>query len=104
VDNGVREMLMKNFPKLKIAQGNTDADGRPTSEDLKNAFEKSDFLLHGSGPYVVAENHMEAWRKNTNKPYGIYGVSIGEVSPALKDLIDHAAFICSGCYLCDQSS
>jgi len=93
VDHGVAEMLLKNFPKLQIAKGNVDREGKPQSEDLKNAFKNSDFLLHGSGPYVVAESHVEAWRKQTGKPYGIYGVSIGEVSPALKNLIDHAAFI-----------
>lgn len=93
LDNGVKEMLLNNFPQLKIAEGNIDSNGKPTTSALNDAFDKSDFLLHGSGPSIVAPQHLEGWRKYTAKPYGIYGVTIGEVSPALKDLINDAAFI-----------
>lgn len=93
IDNGVEEMLLKNFPRLKIAKGNVDVNGKPTTEELNDAFKKADFLLHGSGPSVVAQRHMEAWRKYTGKPYGIYGVTIGEVDADLRDLIDHAKLI-----------
>ncbi|MAS93943.1 MAG: polysaccharide pyruvyl transferase, partial [Verrucomicrobiales bacterium] len=42
VDNGVDEILMKRFPKLKIME--------KTGEAKAEAFESCDFLLHGSGP------------------------------------------------------
>jgi len=66
VDNGVDEMLMKRFPKLLILK----------KEDLKQAFEECDFLLHGSGPSLVAQNDVVKWSEATGKPYGVYGITI----------------------------
>ena len=83
VDNGVREMLMARFPKLKIAKA---------ADEVKQAVAESDFLLHGSGPSVVAEKDVARWRKETGKPYGIYGVTIGSVSDPLRELLTDARF------------
>lgn len=65
LDNGVAEMLAARFPKLIIISNKT----------LKQAFEECDFLLHGSGPSLVAQNDIEKWSKATGKPYGIYGIT-----------------------------
>jgi polysaccharide pyruvyl transferase WcaK-like protein len=65
VDNGVAEMLQARFPKVQIVRG----------EAVKKAFEECDFLLHGSGPSLVAQNDVEKWAKVTGKPYGIYGIT-----------------------------
>lgn len=67
VDNGVRELLTSRFPRLKIATRG--------SEELKRAFKECDFFLHGSGPSLVAERDVNQWRKETGKPYGIYGIT-----------------------------
>ncbi|TWT32988.1 polysaccharide pyruvyl transferase family protein [Blastopirellula retiformator] len=101
LDRGVREMLLANFPNLKIVSGHVKSDGTFTSAELKQAFGEADFLLHGSGPSVVAASHVAAWRKATGKPYGILGVTItatGEaasrkLTPQLKDLLDGADFV-----------
>jgi hypothetical protein len=66
VSNGVREMLLDRFPKLQMIQ---------TSEALKAAFEDCDFLLHGSGPSLVAAQDVTKWSDATGKPYGIYGIT-----------------------------
>jgi hypothetical protein len=66
VDNGVEEMLMKRFPKLIILKG----------AEVKQAFEECDFLLHGSGPSLVAEKDVVKWHEATGKPYGIYGITL----------------------------
>ena len=66
VDNGAEEMLMKRFPKLTILKG---------AEALKAAFSECDFLLHGSGPSLVAEKDVVRWHKETAKPFGIYGIT-----------------------------
>lgn len=76
IDRGVREMLQHHFPDLPIAEGETDPMGRPMTPELAEAFADHDFFLHGSGPSVVAVEHVAAWRKHTGKPYGIYGVTI----------------------------
>lgn len=78
VDNGVEELLLKEFPKLKIAKSG--------SENLQRAFAECDFLLHGSGPSIVAEEDLIRWREETGKPYGIYGITFSG-----KDLSSNSA-------------
>lgn len=67
VDNGVDAMLMRRFPKLRIVQG---------AEALKSAFAECDFLLHGSGPSLVAEKDVVRWAKETGKPYGVFAITL----------------------------
>ena len=71
LDNGVEEMLLKRFPKLTIVRG----------ESLKKAFAENDFLLHGSGPSLVAEKDVIKWHEATGKPYGVYGITFSSTSP-----------------------
>jgi polysaccharide pyruvyl transferase WcaK-like protein len=65
LDNGVEEMLNARFPNVKIIRG----------EAVKKSFEECDFLLHGSGPSLVAQNDVVKWSKATGKPYGVYGIT-----------------------------
>ncbi len=68
VNNGVAEMLRARFPKLEIVEG---------AAALKRAFDECDFLLHGSGPSLVAEKDVARWSKTTGKPYGVFGITFG---------------------------
>ncbi|HSH96293.1 MAG TPA: polysaccharide pyruvyl transferase family protein [Roseimicrobium sp.] len=71
VRNGVEDMLKRRFPKLRIV----------TKEQ---AFE-SDFLLHGSGPYLTAWRDVAAWKQSTGKPYGVYGITMAAAGdPGMK--------------------
>lgn len=80
IDNGVEEILSARFPKLKFIKG---------AEDLKRAFAESDFLLHGSGPSLVAQKDVERWTEATNKPYGVYGITLSRRgSTATADVSD----------------
>ncbi|MBA2301526.1 MAG: hypothetical protein H0W08_02710 [Acidobacteria bacterium] len=56
VGNGVEEMLRRNFPKLRFAI---------SPEEVEKAFAASDFLLHGSGPSLVAQKDVARWREET---------------------------------------
>lgn len=67
VDNGVEEMLRARFPRLRLVK---------EPEALKIAFAECDFLLHGSGPSLVAEKDVARWSNETRKPYGIYGITL----------------------------
>jgi polysaccharide pyruvyl transferase WcaK-like protein len=67
VSQGVREMLQRRFPRLIIAE---------KAEALKAALADCDFLLHGSGPWLVAPSSIQKWTQDTGKPYGVYGISL----------------------------
>jgi hypothetical protein len=73
VDNGVEEMLMKRFPKLVILK---------SKDEIAKAFTECDFLLHGSGPSLVAQKDVVKWAQATKKPYGIYGITVSQTGSA----------------------
>ncbi len=67
VKNGVEEMLRQRFPKVEIVRG---------PEHLRAAFKDCDFLLHGSGPSLVAQKDVAKWVKETGKPFGVGGITL----------------------------
>ena len=89
----VEDMLNKYYPEVKIIHGAVNKESEPQSDEVKQAFKEADFFLHGSGPSVVASDYLQAWDKQTGKPFGIFGVTTQNVTPALKDLLVKAAFI-----------
>lgn len=93
LDRGAEVMLRNAFPRLFIVKGALDEQGKPNSPELKEAFSKADFMLHGSGPSVVGHQGLKSWREATGKPYGIYGVTIQDISTELEDLLKGASFV-----------
>lgn len=101
VGDGVEEMLMKRFPKLQIIKTESDKD---------KALKEGDFWLHGSGPSLVARKDTDLWRKQTGKPYGIYGITFpggyvfkdqaGKFDPLDVEIMNGATF----CYFRDSVS
>jgi len=83
IGDGVEELLRRDFPKLQYAM---------TPEQVEQAFKTCDFLLHGSGASLVAQKHVARWRKETGKPYGIYGITFSSTDPEARDLINDARF------------
>ena len=84
VDNGVDVMLRRRFPKLQIVEA---------KDDVARAIAECDFMLHSSGPSVVAQKDLARWHRETGKPFGIYGVTIGAVDDALRVVLDAARFV-----------
>ena len=80
---GVEAMLRRSFPDLGIVQG----------EAVSGALESCDFLLHGSGPSLVAQKDVARWRRATGKPYGIYGITLAKADAEARELIAGARFI-----------
>ncbi|GAB4029652.1 polysaccharide pyruvyl transferase family protein [Spirosoma gilvum] len=66
VDNGVDELLRRRFPKVPIIK---------TPDEIALAMKECVFLLHGSGPSLVARNDVNRWDKETGKPFGVYGIT-----------------------------
>ncbi len=91
--NGVDAVLRARFPKLKIA--------RKGSPELKHAFKVCDFMLHGSGPSLVAQKHIVEWQEKTGKPYGVYGITLARkesssTTPAGKAALNETVRVLSG--------
>ncbi len=84
VDNGVAEMLHRRFPKLVIVQG---------ADALKAAFAECDFLLHGSGPSLVAAKDLERWSQETGKPYGVGGITHTAPTARTIEILSGARFV-----------
>ncbi len=84
VDNGVADMLMKRFPKLKIMDS--------TEEAKTEAFKTHDFLLHGSGPGMVGHKSLVEWTEKTGKPYGVGGITWSGSGPEGIKIISGARF------------
>jgi hypothetical protein len=78
--HGAREMLIKGYPRLKIAEGSLGADGKPNKPELLKAWEEADLYLSGSGSGFPASAHAVAFQKATGKPVGVFGVSDDPIS------------------------
>ena len=78
--HGSRELLTKGYPRLKIAEGSLDAQGRPDSPALATAWNEADLYLSGSGSGFPASQHAVAFHKLTGKPVGVFGVSTDPIS------------------------
>ncbi len=89
----VKFLLENNFPKVKVIYGNVDADFNIDNNEVYETFKSSDILIHGSGPSVVGQENLEAWAKHTEKPFGIFGVTIQTIDEDLKKLLTKASFI-----------
>ena len=78
--HGSRELLTNGYPRLKIAEGSLDAENRPATAELAQAWQEADLYLSGSGSGFPASQHAVAFQKATNKPVGVFGVSTDPVS------------------------
>lgn len=86
----VEAMLRRAFPRVRIFNAQMDAKGQITGKDLLDALQRMDLFLHGSGPSLVAQRQVEYVRK-MGKPYGVYGITLGDISDNLRDLLSGAA-------------
>ncbi len=72
VRNGVEAMLRRRFPRVRLTKDKQEAHA-------------ADFLLHGSGPYLTAHRDVAAWRQETGKPYGVWGITMARAGdPGMK--------------------
>jgi polysaccharide pyruvyl transferase WcaK-like protein len=88
VADGVEQMLLKRFPKLRILKDR---------EAIDQAFAECSFFLHGSGPSLVAHRDLASWREKTGKPYGVAGITLVDTpehfNESIRDLMNHAQFL-----------
>ena len=86
VGDGVKEMIQHRFPNLQIILSSDTLD-------LKKAFTECEFLLHGSGPSLVADKDVDRWIKETGKPFGVYGITLSEAPAEIVRILSQAKFV-----------
>ena len=89
----VAAMEHRRFPKLRIVKGSIWRNCRATSPELAEAIEWAEFLLHGSGPSLVAESDVAAFVKHTGKPFGVFGITWSGGSSDTIALLSQARFL-----------
>ena len=77
---GARELLTRNYPRLRIVEGGLDEAGRPVAPALAQAWAENDLMLGGSGSGFPAARELAAFLRATGKPVGVFGVSTDPVS------------------------
>ena len=96
LDRGVEPMLQRRVPKLRIVKGAAD------SADVREAFRSAGLFVHGSAASVGQGPQIAAFRAETNRPYGFFGVTFtpvndpigpARVSDATLNLLRDAAFL-----------
>lgn len=93
-------MIKKRFPTFQAVKGAIGTTGRANSPALQAALDWCDFLLHGSGPSLVAQRDLAAFRSFYGKPFGVYGITYAGSTPDAAALMTHAQFV----YLRDSVS
>lgn len=89
----VAAMEHNRFPKLKIVKGSIGATGKASNAELQMAIDWADFLLHGSGPSLVAAKDVAAFVEHAQKPFGVYGITHGSFAEGIsKQLLARAKF------------
>jgi len=79
LDEREREMLARYFPAVDVVSGRlSDAEWSP---ELAAFAADADVLVHGSGPDMVAQREVAAWRERTGKPYGFFGITVDPLRP-----------------------
>ena len=88
-------MEHRRFPQLQIVKGTIGANGKASKPELADALAWTDFLLHGSGPSLVAARDVAAFAKHVGKPYGVYGITHGTNPPTADErtVFDGARFV-----------
>jgi hypothetical protein len=90
----VAAMEHRRFPSLRIVKGTVGPDGRASDAHLAETLEWCDFLLHGSGPSLVAAADVAAFLKHFKKPFGVYGITHGSfLSGGDAGLLSSARFV-----------
>ena len=88
-------MEHRRFPQLQIVKGTLGANGRASNAALAEALAWTDFLLHGSGPSLVAAKDVAAFARHVGKPFGVYGITHASNPPTADErtAFDGARFV-----------
>lgn len=96
LDERVRAMILRRFPKVEIVQGSLTGKG-PADEALRAAIDRCDLFIRNSG--MGQDTTFMSYCRARGKPYGLYGQSYfasmveGKGADERIALLNAAAFI-----------
>lgn len=93
IDLQEEKSLMTYFPDLTIVHDDFARTGVAGSEQANMVMDDADFFLHGSGPGIVGLQKIQLWKQRSAKPFGVFGVTVGNVWDELREALNDAAFI-----------
>lgn len=93
VDEEVRQLLVRNFPSVKVIYGDVDTERNTDSREVLSAFSEADLMIHGSGPLLAGAANLACWIKATGKPFGVFGVTLQDPPPDHIEILKKASFI-----------
>lgn len=89
----VGRFIKKYFPKVKVVSGDVSDNLTVKSDEVIKSMLSADLMIHGSGPMILGDKHLAAFKKLTGKPYGVFGATIQWTTPQLTKLLNGAKFI-----------
>ena len=97
LNDAIRDMLMRRFPKLEIVQGKLDEKRGLVEPQLQDAFARCGLVIRNSG--MGQDLGLFSYCVANKIPFGIYGQSYfpsfveGEAGKHAIELINHAEFL-----------
>ncbi len=83
VKNGASDLIAREFPWVTVLR---------TREEKDRAIAECSFMLHGSANSLSARQDVETWI-STGKPFGVFGISLNSVDPAVTAILNKAEFV-----------
>ncbi len=86
-------MCKRRFPNFQAVKGTIGTSGRANNPALQSNLEWCDFLLHGSGPSLVAQKDLASFIRFFGKPFGIYGITYAGGNAEAAAIMSQAQFV-----------
>lgn len=89
----VKKLLNMNFPKVKVIYGSVNSEKDTESPEVIDAMKEADIMVHGSGPSLVGADNLACWMKYSDKPFGVFGVTIEKPGEYHQGILKKSSFI-----------
>ncbi|MCC6510081.1 MAG: polysaccharide pyruvyl transferase family protein, partial [Pirellulaceae bacterium] len=86
-------MCKRRFPNFQVVKGLINSSGRANNPALQDALDWCDFLLHGSGPSLVAQRDLTPFIQFYGKPFGVYGITYSGGNAEAAAIMSQARFV-----------
>jgi hypothetical protein len=90
----VHELLQLNFPSVRIIYGGVNSQENEDNQEVTDAVNQADIMLHGSGPFLVGAGNLDFWiRESGGKPFGVFGTTLESPREYHLGILRKASFV-----------